>query len=237
MTFELPLFPLNTVLFPGMSLPLHIFEPRYRLMIARCLEAGAAFGVLLMTEGQEGRKAGVRHAEAGCVARITAHTPLAHGRMNIQTSGERRFRVVSTREQDEYLVGKCEWLDDEEAGPDAGSMAPGPMASKVCRALRRYLENLAQDVRLTGADPQSVEIPADPYQLSMWAASLLSLTNSQKQNLLELTSTPARLEAEYAFLRRTEIVRQAWLERAQSDLPTSPHDETLGALSPFVSLN
>jgi len=232
MIFDLPLFPLNTVLFPGMNLPLHIFEPRYRLMIGRCLEEKSAFGVLLMTEGQEGRKAGVRHVEVGCTARITAHTNLAHGRMNIQAIGERRFTLVSKREQDEYLVGQCQWLDDEPL-----EIGARDAARLVQRALRRYLENLMEDVRITGADPNAIELPNDPYHLSMWTASLLSLTSPQKQNLLEITSAQERLEREYSFLRRTEIVRQAWIERKRDNLPTHPHDQQLGALSQFISLN
>src|SRR5690606_8202541 len=119
------------------------------------------------------------------------------------------------------------WLDDtnNEAGLDEA-------AQLVRNALRRYLENLARDVHLTGADPQDVEIPDDPYWLSMWTASLLSLTNTQKQNLLELTSTRARLESEYSFLRRVEVVRRAWLQRLENGLPIYPQDESLGALSP-----
>ncbi len=232
MIFDLPLFPLNTVLFPGMNLPLHIFELRYRLMIGRCLEESSAFGVLMMTEGQEGRKAGVQHVKTGCTARITTHTTMAQGRMNIQAVGERRFTLVSKREQDEYLVGQCQWLDDEPLSDSAYDAA-----RLVRRALRRYLEHLMEDVRITGADPNAVELPDDPYHLSMWTASLLSLTNPQKQNLLEITSAQERLERQYSFLRRTEIVRQAWLERQRDDLPTQPRDEQLGALSQFISLN
>jgi Lon protease-like protein len=215
-----------------MSLPLHIFEPRYQNMIGRCLKSDSTFGVLLMTEGQEGRTAGTRHVSVGCTAHITQNTPLAHGRMNIQTIGRRRFTVISQHEHDEYLIGQCQWLDDttNEAGMNEA-------AHLVRNALRRYLENLANDVHLTGANPQDIEIPDDPYWLSMWAASLLSLSRSEKQNLLELTSTRARLESEYSFLRRVAVVRQAWLQRLETGLPIYPQDKTLGSLSSFISLN
>src|ERR1044072_6859828 len=101
MSFELPLFPLNVVLFPGMPLPLHIFEPRYRLLVQRCLDGGhfpveRAFGVTLLAEGSEGM-ANTVPVEVGCTAKITHAAPLPDGRFNLQTTGGRRFRVLSRR--------------------------------------------------------------------------------------------------------------------------------------------
>ena len=90
---ELPLFPLNVVLFPGMQLPLHIFEERYKAMIGDCLEREEPFGILLIKEGPEvGGPA--EPFLVGTSARILRADHLEEGRMNILTRGDRRFQVV-----------------------------------------------------------------------------------------------------------------------------------------------
>src|SRR5690606_41265145 len=96
--YSLPLFPLNTVLFPGMTLPLHIFEPRYRVMIKRCLKLNRPFGVVLIRVGNEVGGSAVPH-DIGTSAYITHAQPLDNVRINIQTLGYKRFRLV-TIEQD-----------------------------------------------------------------------------------------------------------------------------------------
>jgi Lon protease-like protein len=91
--FELPLFPLNTVLFPGMPLPLRIFEERYKLMIRFCIENNQPFGVVLIRQGLEALGRLAEPYEIGCTARIIEVEPLAKGQMNISTLGEKRFRI------------------------------------------------------------------------------------------------------------------------------------------------
>src|SRR6185503_19425073 len=101
---ELRLFPLNTVLFPGMRMPLHIFEERYRLMIRECIEQDAPFGVLLIREGEETGGSAVPHG-VGTTARITQVEYLDDGRMNIFTIGQERFRLSELSTDREYLTG------------------------------------------------------------------------------------------------------------------------------------
>ena len=110
---ELPLFPLNNVvLFPGMKLPLHIFEERYKEMIGRCSETDSPFGVLLIKEGQEvGETA--EPFTVGATARIAEVQRLDDGRMNILTQGEQRFRVVEIIQEIPYLVGLVQLLEEE----------------------------------------------------------------------------------------------------------------------------
>src|ERR1035437_897137 len=97
---ELPLFPLNVVLFPGQTLPLHIFEPRYRTMIQRCIEQGQPFGVVLAREED------ASPYTIGTAARITQIERLPDGRMNILTVGVERFILQNVYEgEDEYLIG------------------------------------------------------------------------------------------------------------------------------------
>ena len=251
MSFELPLFPLNVVLFPGMQLPLHIFEPRYRVMMARCLEADSTFGVALLVEGEEGRPDTIP-ATVGCSAQIIESLPFPDGRLNLMTVGKRRFKVLSMREQDDYLIGTCEWLDDQAPPlPDADSAEEAfrilrtsirKRAARVRFALKGYLASVARNAHLETNDLESLDVPHDPYSLSMWVASLLTLPNEQKQELLELTSTPARLEIEHVFLLRGQIVQRAYERRVRESAFLSPPDEAKsdaddGPFSQFISPN
>ena len=91
---DLPLFPLNTVLFPGMPLSLHIFEDRYKRMIGECIDSGNPFGVVLIKRGQEANGPLAEPHEIGCTARIIEVEPLSEGRMNIVVLGQKRFRIL-----------------------------------------------------------------------------------------------------------------------------------------------
>src|SRR5579883_108632 len=98
----LPLFPLSEVLFPGMLLPLHIFEPRYRLMIRRCISEKLPFGVVLITRGQE-VGSGAEFFQVGTTARITRVQKEDDGRLYIASIGEQRFRILQTFDDQPYL--------------------------------------------------------------------------------------------------------------------------------------
>lgn len=230
MSFELPLFPLNVVLFPGMPLPLHIFEPRYRLMINRCVDAGRVFGVAMLIEGQEGQS-GTVPAGVGCTARILEVAPFADGRMNLSTVGERRFRILSMREEDEYLIGTCEWLEDE---PE--SERTSELATRLRRRLSSYFDAMSLNTQLP-AQLADLEIPQGGELFSLFIGAILSLPNPQKQQLLEMTCTDDRLEVEEYLLERAEIVQRAYAYRAAQGYKEPPADTQLGQLSNFVSLN
>src|SRR3972149_3913808 len=117
---ELPLFPLNSVLFPGATLPLHIFEERYKLMIGRCLQSGAPFGVLLIRSGNEVGEAG-EPLDVATPTRIVRVQPLDEGRMNLICLGERRFRLLKKLRETPYLVGEVEPLDSTDSEGDEGA--------------------------------------------------------------------------------------------------------------------
>jgi Lon protease-like protein len=208
MSFELPIFPLSVVLFPGMPLPLHIFEPRYRLMMSRVLDGDRTFGVALIVEGMEGFP-GTMPAPVGCTAEIVEDTVLPDGRINLQSEGRRRFRLLSVREEDDYLIGTAEWLDDE---PHTAGAEAQDVAQDVCRALRRYLAIVAPGSQ---AAIEDLEMPSDPEELSHWVAMLLAVPNAQKQTLLETTSTLERLQQELRLLQRAQIVQQAYTRRTR----------------------
>ena len=101
---RLPLFPLKTVLMPGMVLPLRIFEPRYRLMMQRVLTGERRFGVLLIRRGAEVGP-GAEPYDLGTVAVVTAVEPLGGGLMDVSATGSRRFRVSAFHHDEPYGIG------------------------------------------------------------------------------------------------------------------------------------
>lgn len=219
--FEIPIFPLNVVLFPGMPLPLHIFEPRYKLMIHRLLSddhrytLARTFGVALLIEGDEGDNDAFP-ASAGCTTEILEHSFLADGRINLQTEGRRRFRILSMNREDDYFVANVEWLDDDWEPRDPLY----DLAAQVSRALRRYLQMIAPNAERALDD---MEMPRDPEDFSHWVAMLMAASNGQKQRLLEATSTSLRLRAELRLLQRAQIVQQSFVRRSI----IRPDDESL----------
>src|SRR5687767_9184896 len=118
---EMPLFPLHTVLFPGMVLPLHIFEPRYKVMISECVRENKPFGVILIREGLEvGGPA--KTYEFGTSAYITQMEQLKDDRMNIQAVGYQRFKLHGLQQDQPFQIGLVEDMPisgEENAGVQA----------------------------------------------------------------------------------------------------------------------
>lgn len=229
MPFELPIFPLSVVLFPGMPLPLHVFEPRYRSLIGRALQKDKTFGIAQLVEGSEGESE-TWPASVGTTAQIVEVVPFADGRMNVQTVGGRRFHILSIREEDDYLVAQCEWLEDE---PQDGLAR---LATQTRRALSRYFDALALNTD-AAFEGQDLQVPPDPCSLSLFIASILQLPLQQKQDLLEMTDTRARLEIEEFLLERATIIQLAFAKRTANGEATTTGDASLGPMSGFVSLN
>ncbi|MNO73188.1 Lon protease [compost metagenome] len=114
----LPLFPLNTVLFPGCRLDLQIFEARYVDMIGRCMKTDSGFGVVAIVEGEEVGSAPGEFARTGCEARIRDWQQRPNGMLGIRVEGGRRFRVSSAQVQpDQLTVAEVDWLDDQPEKP------------------------------------------------------------------------------------------------------------------------
>jgi len=133
---ELPLFPLHTVLCPGIALPLHIFEPRYRRMVARCLEEGGQFGVVLIRDGREVGAGASSVATIGTTAEIREAARSGDGRYQLLVVGGRRFRVTSVvTDREPYLVGDIEPLDEPLGDPALARILTG----RVIEAFLRYL--------------------------------------------------------------------------------------------------
>jgi Lon protease-like protein len=195
---DLPLFPLNTVLFPGMVLPLHIFEERYKLMIQRCLEEERAFGVVLIREGKEAGGSAVPY-DVGTTALIGGVSRLEGGRMNIVTVGHERFRLRTLRRDLPYLMGSAEpW-------PLAGAETDWAWAlvESVRALFQRYLDLLAQ---AQGDEIKVEELPTEPRAVALLVAIALRLPMAQKQRLLDQPTVARLLVTEQSILRREQLV-------------------------------
>jgi len=194
MAIELPLFPLNIVFFPGADLPLHIFEPRYRLMINECHNQDKPFGIVLARPGGE-----PLHEEPysiGTMARIEALDRMEDGRMNLLAKGGQRFRILSQHREKPYLSGIIEIYNDIV---EEGENEVGLVAQQARDLFRTYLETL-----LSVVDRSTLEftLPEDAEELSYFIAHLIDVQYEQKQHMLELISTRQRLEEELTILRR-----------------------------------
>lgn len=202
--YDLPIFPLNTVLFPGMPLKLHIFEERYKLMIGRCYENGTPFGVALIKSGQEvGGRA--EPFLVGCTAVITEVEPLPGGRMNIVAVGRDRFIAHSFKYDQPYLVAEVETVPLE----NAQSVTLTSNGRSLRPWVERYLQTLA-DASETKFDVH--QLPGDPLQLAYLASFLLNVPIEQKQDLLNINVADELISNLRTIYRREVTLLQAMLK-------------------------
>jgi Lon protease-like protein len=210
---ELPLFPLgHTVLFPGVVLPLHVFEERYRelvrTLVAQEDPGRRRFGVVAIRQGWEvGAEAAQALHGVGCAAELRRVSRYPDGRFDIVTVGSDRFRLLGVdRTARPYLVGRVEWLPGDPP-PDAEA---GVLARAVGLLFGEYASATA-GLRPAEAGRWSPlpELPADPGELSRLVASSAVLALEDRQALLEAPTAPARLRAELRLLKReTTMVRR-----------------------------
>ena len=209
--YTLPLFPLGSVLFPQFPLQLHIFEERYKAMINKCIENDMPFGVILIREGQEVGAPASPH-DVGCVARILGVERLTDGRMNLLAVCEERFRVLDYMEADlPYLLGRVEEMDDAPTQSDVSALT-----SDLSDLFAHYLRLLAERAHIPMPE---VDLPDDPKILAFCVASVAMLDPLDKQALLEMTDTRARLQDEVRLLREqiTELESAEFVEEAASE--------------------
>ncbi|HLM83095.1 MAG TPA: LON peptidase substrate-binding domain-containing protein [Gemmataceae bacterium] len=190
MSSLLPIFPLELVLLPGVPLPLHIFEPRYKEMIAECLEQKKPFGVVRASSD------GV--ADIGCTAEIMSVTKkYDDGRMDILTRGVDRFEVIEVNEDRSFLQAEIAMVHDEDEDEDDdedGGEHARPAAEMVTQAVRLH----AEIAKLAGAEPSGPDEHAG--NLSFLLAGSLPLDLDFKQSLLATLSEAKRLEAVVGYL-------------------------------------
>jgi Lon protease-like protein len=196
---RLPLFPLGTVLFPGLVLPLHIFEERYRTLVRELLELPEQerrFGVVAIRQGREVGADGVEALyDVGCIAHLRRAEGYEDGRFDIVSTGTARFRLEELDEQGPYLRGEVEVLPDE--------MGDAPEAPLLDRAVRAaFLDYLAALSEATGDDIEVPELPDSPMILGYLVAATTALDLDERQRLLAEIDGASRLRAELALLRR-----------------------------------
>lgn len=212
---RLRLFPLNTVLFPGAVLNLHVFEPRYRQMIAECLDTNEAFGVVLIREGDEAGDPDVLPHDVGTTAVIAEITPLPSGRYYVSCTGGRRFRISEVVNRDPFLLCDVEYLDEGPNDPETTER----LTDHIAPEFREY-QRLIVAFSGTAAD---VRMPDDPIAASYTVGEALQIADALKQQLLELSSADERLDAELGFLRRLLPQLRSLLERkADREKPPEP---------------
>lgn len=200
---EIPLFPLNLVLFPGMPLPLHIFEERYKAMIGDCMRYNTPFGVSLIRSGQEvGSPA--EPQPIGTTTRVLRSQMLEQGRLNIMTKGERRFEIVEITQQEPHVAALVRLLD-EPVGEDFSGVS-----SEITEEFTRLMQSL---ISLSGGYASQVEIPEDPVELSYTIAANLDAPVPVRQELLEAPTAADRLNRLVPLLKRRNHALQEELQR------------------------
>jgi Lon protease-like protein len=217
----LPLFPLSTVLFPGMRLPLHIFEERYRLLVAdlAAQPEPQRFGVIAIRKGREVGADGVTALhEVGCVAEVRQITPHADGRFDLATVGTERFRLLRADASLPYLQGEVELLGDDpspaDADPAVAAEAVAFATSRVQAGFRAYLNALADR---GGGVISIADLPDEPVLLSYVVGAAMIIDLPERQSLLAAPSALDRLRRERSLLSRETAVLRATTSRPAPD--------------------
>ena len=200
---EVPLFPLNLVLFPGMPLPLHIFEERYKAMIGDCMRYNTPFGVSLIRSGQEvGSPADPQ--PIGTTTRVLRSQMLEQGRMNIMTKGERRFEIIEVTQQEPHVAALVRLLDEPVGEGFTG------ISSELTEEFTKLMRNL---ISLSGGYTAQVDIPENPVELSYMIAANLDAPIPVRQELLEVPTAADRLNRLVPLLKRRNHALQEELDR------------------------
>lgn len=214
MATRLPLFPLSAVMVPGLVMPLHIFEPRYRVLVQALIElpeeAPKLFGVIALRSGSELGDREPDLYQVGCTAQLREVTPYEDGRFDIVTVGQLRFRLNGLDKEagTPYHTGLVDLIDDEEGEPEGDLSA---LAERVALRFAAYRQRL-------GVDQSGV--PTDPRVLSYLVAAASVLDLPRRQALLETATTAERLDAELALLAEEIKMIDAFRALPAVDLTT-----------------
>jgi uncharacterized protein len=214
---RLPLFPLGTVLFPGLLLPLHIFEERYRQLVRDLLSEPEPrrFGVIAIRKGRETGVDGVSGLyEVGCTATLRRVAEHPDGRYDLVTVGTQRFRLGGLDESRPYLQGDVDLLAEDTGDETAAAAATGP----VQQAFRDYLAALSS----RGADIAVPDLPDEPLLLSYLVGASVVVDLPDKQALLAEPDALARLTAERALLTRETAMLRTFTSAPVPGLRNTP---------------
>lgn len=196
-TNYLRLFPLGgVVLFPGMELPLHIFEERYQLLTKECLDENAPFGVLLLQSGREVNDMQARPFDVGTTAHIKRSEPLGGGRVSLLAVGGKRFRVHAFSYDQPYLTGEVMYFEDEQE-----EQVPSKLTKDLQTSIINYLYATAQ---LSGNQHEELLMPDDPVELSYFVAQAFQGNQKIQQLLLEAPTTSDRINLELLQIKEAQ---------------------------------
>jgi Lon protease-like protein len=219
---QLPIFPLNTVMFPGVRAPLHVFEDRYRALVHHLLKISdkslRLFGIVAIREGYEVGQHGVQSVHrVGCLVQMTSVEPYEDGRFDIEVLGRERLRLDGLDISGEFLVGDVETL------PSARTPKGNDTTREAARTLETFEEYRRRLSQVSGGTVLDGNLPRDPEYLSYSLAATCLLTLRDRQGLLEVDSTLERLillrHAMYEEMRAmravpslpaTEVARTSW---------------------------
>ncbi len=201
MSEPLPLFPLSTVLFPGVVLPLHVFENRYRCLVRDLIalppDSAREFGVVAIKAGYEVGERGVHTIQRiGCAALVTEVTANLDGSFEILVIGRRRFHVERLDPSQEYLRAEVNWLPDRSGAES--SHETGRAAVEARELFTVYRETVT---KLRGEDVLEGEAPRDPVELSYTLAAALVVGLAERQSLLEAPDLLSRLRLGSSLMR------------------------------------
>lgn len=218
---QLPVFPLNTVVFPGVTLPLHVFEDRYRALVHHLLtiaeKPDRVFGIVAIREGYEVGAHGVQSVHrVGCLVQMTSVEPHADGRFDIEVVGRQRLRLDGLDTSGAYLLGDVETVEE----PADTSPAALEEAERTHETFEEYRRRLSE---MRGTEVLDGDLPRDPEYLSYSLAATCLLTLAERQSLLESPTATERLvmlrhllteemRAMQAIpsLPATEVARTSW---------------------------
>ncbi|MBM3215359.1 peptidase S16 [Candidatus Poribacteria bacterium] len=204
-TVTMRLFPLRMVLFPRMTIPLHVFEERYRLMIGECIEQEAPFGVVLIERGREvGGTASVYGV--GTTARITHVERFPDGKMDILAVGEHRFQLTSFFQHEPYPAGRVRIVPLPKTTLDDAELTP--LVSSVRDSYARYSRLMGE---LEDSWEPSDALPKTPVELAYEIAATSALSETAKQRLLSESDLGALLRTEQEMIDRQNYENSALL--------------------------
>lgn len=190
MTDPLGMFPLSTVLFPRAGLPLHVFEQRYRALMAHCLDGDGEFGVVLISRGSE-VGGGDQRVGVGTAARIANVAELDDGRLLVVATGVRRIRVAQWLVDDPYPRAVVEDVP-ERPGAEGGAALGGALAS--AEASLRRLRSLLSELRDVPALPPGMRITGSPEDIGWQLCDMAPLTVLDLQRLLSTDGLRTRMD-------------------------------------------
>jgi Lon protease-like protein len=210
---QLPIFPLSTVVFPGVSVPLHVFEDRYRALVHHLLtipdKTLRVFGIVAIREGFEVGQHGVASVHrVGCVVQMTSVEPYEDGRFDIEVVGRQRLRVDGLDTSGEFLVGEVELLGEKRS--------PEEDPREAVRTLATFEEYRRRLSQMRGGPVLDGDMPSDPEYLSYSLAATCLLTLQERQTLLEADSSVERL-----ILLRHALLEEMRAMRAVPSLPAT----------------